>query len=83
MYQIRIAIAGYVDVSPEVLDLTREYAFASGESTVCISTEYALSNLDPELTEGPVGELRELISRATRIGICDLMLSEKSDELHS
>jgi len=76
MYQISMAIAGYVDVSPEVLDLAREYAFASGDSTVCINAEYALSNLDPELAEGPSGELRELLSRATRMGICDLMLSE-------
>ena len=76
MYQIRMAIAGYVDVSPEVLALARENAFASGESTVCINAEYALSNLDPELSEGSGGKLRELLSRATRMGICDLMLSE-------
>ena len=76
MYQIRMAIAGYVDVSPEVLDLAREHAFATGESTVCINAEYALSNLDPELSEGSGGKLRELLSRATRMGICDLMLSE-------
>jgi len=76
MYQISMAIAGYVDVSPEMLDLAREYAFATGESTVCINVKYALSNLDPELSKGPGGELRELLSRATRMGICDLMLSE-------
>jgi hypothetical protein len=76
MYQIRMAIAGYVDVSPEVLDLAREFAFARGESTFCINAEYALSNLDPELSEGPGEELRELLSRANRMGICDLMLSE-------
>lgn len=76
MYQISMAIAGYVDVSPEVLDLAREYAFASGESTVCINAEYALSTLDPDLSEGPGGELRQLLSRAIRMGICDLMLSE-------
>jgi len=76
MYQISMAIAGYVDVSQDVLDLAREHAFATGESTVCINAEYALSNLDPELSKGPGGELRELLSRATRMGICDLMLSE-------
>ena len=76
MYQISMAVAGYAEVSPEVLDIAREYAFAIGESTVCINAEYALSNLDPELSEGPGGGLRELLSRATRMGICDLMLSE-------
>ena len=76
MYPISMAIAGYVDVSQDVLDLAREHAFATGESTVCINAEYALSNLDPELSKGPGGELRELLSRATRMGICDLMLSE-------
>jgi len=71
-----MAIAGYVEVSPEMLDQACEYAFATGESTVCINAEYALSNLEPELSEGPGKELRELLSRATRMGICDLMLSE-------
>jgi len=71
-----MAVAGYVEVSPEVLDLAREHAFASGESTVCINAEYVLSNLDLELTEGSGRELRELLSRANRMGICDLMLSE-------
>ena len=76
MYQISMAIAGYVEVSPEMFDLAREYAFATGDSTVCINAEYALSNLDPELTKGPGEELCELLSRAARMGICDLMLSE-------
>jgi len=71
-----MAVAGYVDVSSEVLDLAREHAFATGENTVCINVEYALSNLDPELSQGSGGELREVLSRATRMGIYDLMLSE-------
>lgn len=76
MYQISMAIAGYAEVSAEVLDLAREYAFATGESTVCLNAEYSLANLDPELREGPGGELRELLTRANRMGFCDLMLSE-------
>jgi len=76
-----MAIAGYAEVSPEVLDIAREYAFAIGESTVCINAEYALSNLDPELSdpeldEGAGAEFHELLMRAKRIGVCDLMLSE-------
>jgi len=71
-----MAIAGYAEVSPEVLDIAREYSFAIGESTVCINAEYALSNLDPELDEGSGAEFRKLLMRAKRIGICDLMLSE-------
>jgi hypothetical protein len=81
MYQITMAVAGYVEVSAEILDIAREYAFALGESTVCINSEYTLSNLDPELSdpelsEGAGAEFRELLMRAKRMGICDLMLSE-------
>ncbi|MBL7164309.1 MAG: hypothetical protein ISS57_17110 [Anaerolineales bacterium] len=81
MYQISMAIAGYAEVSAEVLDLAREHAFAIGESTVCINAEYAFSNLDaelgdPESSEGASGEFRELLIKAKRMGICDLMLSE-------
>ena len=76
MYQISMAVAGYAEVSPEVLDIAREYAFAIGESTVCINAQYTLSNLDPELRDGAGGEFRELLLRANRMGICDLMLSE-------
>ena len=76
MYQFSMAIAGYAEVSPEVLDIAREYAFALGESTVCINAENALSNLDPELRDGAGAEFRELLMRAKRMGVCDLMLSE-------
>jgi hypothetical protein len=76
MYQISMAVAGYAEVSAEVLNIAREHAFATGENTVCINAEYALSNLDPELSQGSGGELRDVLSRATRMGICDLMLSE-------
>ena len=76
MYQISMAVAGYVEVSHEVLDIAREYAFALGESTVCINAEYTLSSLDPELSEGAGAEFRELLLQANRMGICDLMLSE-------
>ena len=76
MCQIRMAVAGYVEVSSEILDIAREYAFALGESTVCINAEYTLSNLDPELRDGAGAEFRDLLLRANRMGICDLMLSE-------
>ena len=76
MYKINMAIAGYAEVSPEVLEIAREYAFAIGESTVCINAQNSFSNLDPELSEGADGEFRELLMRANRMGICDLMLSE-------
>ena len=76
MYQISMAVAGYVEVSSEMLDIAREYAFALGESTVCINAEYTLSNLDPELRDAVGAEFRELLLRASRMGICDLMLSE-------
>jgi hypothetical protein len=76
MYKISMAIAGYVEVSAEVLDLAREYAFAVGENTVCLNAEYSLTNLDPELRDGASGEFRELLMRANRMGVCDLMLSE-------
>jgi len=76
MYQLNMAVAGYAEVSPDVLDIAREHAFAIGESTVCINAQYAFSNLDPELRDGAGGEFRELLMRANRMGICDLMLSE-------
>ena len=76
MYQFSMAIAGYVEVSAEILDIAREYAFAIGETTVCINAEYTLSNLDPELRDGAGAEFRELLMRAKRMGVCDLMLSE-------
>ena len=76
MYDINMAIAGYAEVSADVLDLAREHAFATGESTVCLNVQYSLSNLDPDHIKGPGGELRELLARAARMGVCDLMLSE-------
>ena len=76
MYQFSMAIAGYVEVSAEILDIAREYAFAIGETTVCNNAEYTLSNLDPELRDGAGAEFRELLMRAKRMGVCDLMLSE-------
>ena len=76
MYQISMAIAGYAEVSPGVLDIAREYAFAIGESTVCINAQNAFSNLDTDLKDEAGGEFRELLMRAKRMGICDLMLSE-------
>jgi hypothetical protein len=76
MYQFSMAVAGYVEVPAEVLDIAREYAFALGESTVCINAEYTLSNLDTDLKDGAGAEFRELLLRANRMGICDLMLSE-------
>ncbi len=76
MYQISMAVAGYAEVSPDVLDIAREYAFAIGESTVCINVQNAFSNLDAELGDGASGEIRDLLMRAKRMGICDLMLSE-------
>ena len=76
MYPITIAVAGYAEVSAEILDLAREHAFALGESTVCINSEYTLANLDPELQSGAGAQLRELLTHANRMGICDLVLSE-------
>lgn len=76
MYQLSMAIAGYAEVSPEILDIAREYAFAIGESTVCINAQNALSNLDAELGDGAGAEFRDLLMRANRMGISDLMLSE-------
>jgi len=71
-----MAIAGYVEVSAEVLEIARDNAFAMGESTVCINVEFTHSNLDPDLVDRAETEFRDLLLQAKRMGICDLMLSE-------
>ena len=76
MYPITIAVTGCVEAPAELLDLAREYAFALGESTVCINAIYALSNMNPEFSDRASTEFRELLLQANRMGICNLMLSE-------